>query len=569
MIDPFAGFQETYKSSGGTRTMGLALVQLGDIHLSMNNKHNDVLGRSKAICGAIRASLSRDDACIIVVAGDIANWGNEKEYELAYDFIESIHKEVSEHVRSTPTLVMVPGNHDLDFKLDGYDEQMRDVLMGGIEPSSSPSDGILNYLLQPQQPFRDFCTLIPSSIPTYAATDLIQSYIIEYGSTKIQFQLLNSSWWSRKEEKIGSLWFPIDELEQHISEHQCDGALSVAVMHHPYPWFVPDNASRLQQVLEHNCDIVLTGHQHVAELHQVLRRSTVQNLYVEGGVLQDHAARNNSAFNIIRVDFDREVFHCTTQTWMGGVYEPSETSEYRYLRLRKPLTHKFKLSEACEEWLEDIGTDFKHPRCQDLKLNKLFVYPDLQQLDVKKACRPSGLVQDSTVVGFVQDKKHVLIAGAEKTGKTCLAKKLFSDLREAGYVMLSLRRGFSIKGGKNKSIEESITKALDDQCEWCYAHEAAKLFWQTPVPLRAIIIDDYHKLPAGTRSNDFLQWLTENFGIVILFSDPSIRMTELLNRTSDETLLWTFEHVDIMEADRKTCYGLIQNWLMAGISRFD
>jgi hypothetical protein len=47
MIDPFAGFQETYKSSGGTRTMGLALVQLGDIHLSMNNKHNDVLADRK------------------------------------------------------------------------------------------------------------------------------------------------------------------------------------------------------------------------------------------------------------------------------------------------------------------------------------------------------------------------------------------------------------------------------------------------------------------------------------------------------------------------------------------
>jgi len=41
---------------------------------------------------------------------------------------------------------------------------------------------------------------------------------------------------------------------------ECD--LVVSVFHHPYPWLQADIAIAFRDHIEHNCDVVLTGHQH-------------------------------------------------------------------------------------------------------------------------------------------------------------------------------------------------------------------------------------------------------------------------------------------------------------------
>lgn len=341
--------------------------------------------------------------------------------------------------------------------------------------------------------------------------------------------------------------------------------MTIGLLHHPYNWHHPENVVETKRLLESYCDILFTGHEHSADLYGKTRRTTEQNLYIEGGVLQDHDDETNSSFNVVHLAPEKQTFLCTTYRWNGTLYEEvTEPYEHRYLRLRQPLMNQFEIQDEWAQWLDRIGTDFRHPRCKDLKLEDLFVYPDMQRLDVKKACTPAGMVRDQNVVGFLQEKKRVLIAGAEKAGKTCIAKKLFTDMRTAGYVPLLLRSDFVLEKVKDKSLTERIRISLDRVVNAIYTPASAKRFWQTRIEERTLIIDDYNKFLTVGGRDELLQWADENFMIVILISSPGIRMTEILNRGENDTLLWTYEHIDIQESDAESRHNLIQKWLRAG-----
>ena len=220
--------------------------------------------------------------------------------------------------------------------------------------------------------------------------------------------------------------------------------------------------------------------------------------------------------------------------------------------------------------VEEVGTDFRHPRSSPLRLSELFVYPDLQRLDLQKACSPKGIVRDRDVLGFIQEKKSVVISGAEKTGKTCLSKRLFSDLREAGYVPLLIRSDFRVQKSRPLADTNRIKQGLDAVVHRTYTAKSRTTFWQTKIEERALIVDDFHRLLLKRNGREeLLRWADENFGLLVVITDPGLRMTEILTPSSGDTLLWTFEHVEILEFDSESRDALIRNWILAGTDPYE
>ncbi len=551
--------------------MTFKLIQLSDIHLTTEPSTNSIMTRIDTLLGAFRGELSRGDKCIVVFSGDITNRGKKEEFDIAHEFLGQLYEGLKDHLDKSPIFIIIPGNHDHDFEHKDYDEQLRNIVIEASTPSAPPNLKTKSILFQPQEPFRQFIKNAQNDIGAYGVEDLFISHTINLEDESVRFLLLNSTMFTKKKEEAGKSWFPVEELTQYMGKHPSEGAVSIGVIHHPYNWLHPDNAIKLKNVLEDYCDVVITGHEHHSSHYLKVRKSTEQNLYIEGGVLQNIEQPDESTFNYVKIDTVNKSFNCKSIGLIAGIYEPiTNESEHRFLRLRQLVRNNFELTNEWKIWIEQIGTDFQHPRKRNLNLSDLFVYPDLRKLDVKNACRPSGLVRDREVLGYIQEKRQVLIAGNEKTGKTSLCKSLFTDLREAGLVPIILRSEFAIKSPRNLSIEDRLHSAINSIVERIYTPSSASRFWQIPIEQRAILIDDFDRLSLSIGGRDsLLGWCNKNFGIVIVTADPGIRMGEILNRTIDDTVLWTYEHVDILESDRETRDALIHRWLYVGTDPFE
>lgn len=546
--------------------MGLVLAHLSDVHFRQEEVDNPLLHRLPSLCGAIRSTLEHGDDLIIVYSGDIAFSGNPEEYAHAITLITVLNNEIKEHTGKAPYHVFVPGNHDVDFTSTECDLSIRENLINTHDPKIPFTEGMEDYVIKPQKAYRDFIEKIKMHFKVYAVFGLIENAIIQLGPTQISLNMLNTARISKLNEVPGSLWIPIDKIEHNFKEIPSLETLSIAILHHPYNWHLPDNAMMLKKVLEFNCDIVITGHEHSADWFQKNKRSTEQNLYLEGGVLQEGDDPDLSAFNIVKIRLSDKIFNCLSFTWQESIYEPqADPSEHKFIRFRQPLLQGFDLSEPWKQWLEQIGTDFRHPRSTHLKLSDIFVYPDFQKLDIRKSFHPTGIVKDGDIVGFIQETKYVLIAGAEKTGKTSLLKSLFKDIREAGYVSIFLESDFTISKSPKIPISDRIQAALKSRLEKIYTPEYASQFWQTKIKERALFIDNFDEIKLTYEGRDqLIRWCKENFGIVLITASPGLRFDDLLNRMEDRGILWSFEHLNLLECDQETQFHLIRAWLMAG-----
>ncbi|MFA7404774.1 MAG: metallophosphoesterase [Pelobacteraceae bacterium] len=543
--------------------MATVFVHLSDLHVS-HVYANPLFERTEAIAGLLRSMVAPDDHCVIIITGDIANWGKVEEYVLAAEFIEKLQKEVAEHCINQVEILIVPGNHDLDFATEGCEEKVRDLIIDQITPTAPPADEIVKFCSLPFANYNNFIKTVDAT----SVNDLMESINLNIPKAPVRVHLINTSRFSKKVDLPGKSWIPSDILEKQLVI-ESDGMINISIMHHPYSWNRADIASSIKQILEKNCDVVFTGHVHEPDAYSK-RRSFDQNLFVEGGVLQDHKDHSQSSFNIVRLGQDNETFTCTVIEWNGVEYEPkTEPYEHRYLRLRRPLLNSFDLREDWGNWLEQVGTDFRHTRKPDLKMSDIFVYPDLQRLDVRKSCSATGIIRSNCISGFIQEKKRVLIGGVEKSGKTSLAKQLFRDLREGGLVPLLIRSDFQIPSGKRQEESLRVQSAFNTALEKVYIPVSCNRFWQTKTKERVLIIDDYGRinLPSGAR-DALLRWADMNFGIIVVLSSPGVRLREVLNRSEDDSMLWAFEHADILESDAESRYELIEKWVAAGQDPF-
>jgi hypothetical protein len=89
------------------------------------------------------------------------------------------------------------------------------------------------------------------------------------------------------------------------------------------------------------------------------------------------------------------------------------------------------ISEKFVHWLENPGANFTHPQTSDLKLDDIFVYPDLAENTLKAFSKKSKHISFPNlriIANTVTETgiKYVFI-GNDTSGKTTICKKLFID----------------------------------------------------------------------------------------------------------------------------------------------
>lgn len=92
--------------------MKVAIIQLSDIHFS--NEKDLICSRHEAFCRSCKYLINECSKVIFVISGDIANYGTEEQYNIAYQWLkecENFWKKESRILQSFD-YVIVPGNHD-------------------------------------------------------------------------------------------------------------------------------------------------------------------------------------------------------------------------------------------------------------------------------------------------------------------------------------------------------------------------------------------------------------------------------------------------------------------------
>lgn len=537
--------------------MKILLIHLSDLHLTAPEKKNSIISRYDKIVAASLVDAIDINFCFVIVSGDITYSGMKTEYEVAISFFNKIKKGLSKGLDSCPIeFLFVPGNHDCDFT---ENDKLRDLVIKNPDINNI-DETIVNKCTDLQQNFRNFAESFSNVKTANYFEKLYKKVDFKIKGDDIQFRLINSAWLSNLHEKQGKLLFPTQLIESDSKSNR-NYELIVTVFHHPYNWFESTNGRSFRSKIESFSDLILTGHEHEGDHYFKERTSGERTEYLEGGVLQDRKKPDYSLFNTITIDVEGELQQLRFHSWQDDKYiTESETSWIVFQRNRYRLKHEFQLFEKFTNFLSDPGVDFSHPAKDEIRLEDLFVYPEITSLKLNaKRDLQSSFVR-TQITTYVLSKQKVIFVGSERSGKTTLSKKLFNDLRNSGFISLYLS-GYQIKDYKNEHLDNMEKSAYQEM----YVQPSYDDFKQLPKEKKAIIIDDFQRIRLNSLGRDkILKHFGKKFKIIIILGSDELRFDELIVNRSSEYIYSQFEFCEILPFGHKKRSDLIWNWVQLG-----
>ena len=555
--------------------MKLLLIHLSDIHIT--SETDVIANRCPQILNAVRNLDYSLDFCLVVVTGDIAYSGIDEQYIIALDFFEQLTQLLTDNLsgktQGTPVpvhLVMVPGNHDCDFTASGpHRDLIANSLLQGTSQASDPS--AVHTCTAVQKSFFDFVDAVELSPrePSSPHYDIRLSYRYRFPDHNNYVNVLcyNTAWLSQRHESQGRLFFP----SQAVPVDRDDSTLVIAAFHHPYNWLESNTSRAFRDSVESIADLVLTGHEHVTSWRIQEGTFGKNNICVEGGVLQDNADPTVSEFNVFVFDtahhrkkyahfrWDDGAYALTKQSSLGDDGNGLGWTTYRINGLR--TIRRSQLSDKMRSYLEDPGISLRHGERGLLKLQDVFLYPDLVEITMR-GDRLGQRITGEHFLSLLDSSPKMVITGDTESGKTSLAKTLFLDFLQNGVVPV-LIDGIR-KPPRGDRVFGYIEQLFADQ----YSASHLETYRQTNKDLRAIIIDDYDKLPlTSQQKKEFLLNLSSSVQyLVVLSHDITSDLEELSHPTRMSANPQEMVHYRIQPFGYVGRNKLVERWMLLGES---
>ncbi len=468
--------------------MNLAIVHLTDLHVQSDT--DSVLTRGEAIVAATRSRIAQADAIVVAVTGDLSYSGKETELLDAAGLLDDVATTLATPTGANVCVAVIPGNHDCDFSV--IDGQLRRLVLKGIEPGNEVSDDTLSLLLKPLGQFfniRD--AFFPPTCASSTSSPLTWSYEVPLGKFSVLVRCLNTAWCSSLDEEQGKLFFPTTWAPA-ASPNGHD--LVITMLHHPTPWMEAQQGLLLRDYLDETSDLVLTGHDHVAN-QRFVSKPTGQNLqYIAGVALEDSAGSRVTGFNLLNIDIAAKRQRLWTFEWNSRdqIYQPSESSPPdTHLQVNRARKKKeFTVTDQFQSLLNDLGLEVTHPTAGILTRRQVFCYPQLRRIRFRERTS-TRLLGAESLIRTSAEQQLVLITGDEECGKTTLAKQLFEDFLAEGLVPIYLHA--NPRQLRKYRSADGIDILIKDAVSQQYGPSSAERYFQLDSDQRVVIIDDYDK----------------------------------------------------------------------------
>lgn len=503
--------------------MKIAVVHLSDIHVRLD-RPNPLLGVGlSAMVPALLTRLRAQEieASFLVVTGDIANTGHENEYGKVIPFIEKLKTEISAHRNGHEChVVVVPGNHDCDFRGDYQLKNVRTRILSSadLEDIDGESVGIVKCVQEPYRKFERYITGEAPSRMTRAIGPCVEVHDFEVGGNSIRFILLDTAWMSSIEEKQGALVLPTAGLSTLQTDAHVP-RVTIVLQHHPRNWLRDSNAREVARNLEGVADIILTGHEHESDDARLIRASGSAVDYIEGFAAQLHHAHGKLDSGVKLIIFDLATqTQCTDNlVFKNGLYS-SETSELTWRELsRNPrrFDNSFPWNEKGLEFTSDCGLPVSHKNRERVLLADIFVYPHVRDIHLgTNSPKNKDSRVDSGKLNWA-GSNHLVI-GSDLSGKSTLGKRLFSDLRTKNNIISIYINGINVDSSDSSHLSALVDRAFKDH----YLAQRLEDYRQLPKGMKAVVLDDMHRSSLRSRSLETaLEWLEGEFDTIVALAD--------------------------------------------------
>ncbi len=257
-------FQKDHEKYITSRDHRLRILHLSDLHIETMIQVNQLEAQLRADLN-VELSVKRLD--YLVISGDIASHSTPDEYEAAFEFVNRLAK----GFKLEPNrIVIVPGNHDLNWELSGraYEFVYRNELTtapqeGKFIDAGKPGVLICNEELNRQR-FVNFDEHLFNKIynKPYPLDYSKQSFLTIRADDRILFLTFNSSWNVDRHFPARASINP-DALAHAFGQlvgGDYDDWLKIAVWHHPISGPSTMNSDFLEQLAVHGFQLCLHGH---------------------------------------------------------------------------------------------------------------------------------------------------------------------------------------------------------------------------------------------------------------------------------------------------------------------
>jgi len=494
--------------------MMIAILYLSDIHLKKGN--NLIMGRSESLTRACKSYINLCSDLIVAISGDIAFSGLNEEYEEAYRLLKSIEIQIKkEHSRLNIHYVIVPGNHDCDFSRP--ENKVRSQLITLNKNERNIDDAYtINILLSVQENF--YCFL--KKIMCINADNDSQRLSMQIPLTferglPIVFNCYNSSLLSELEEKPGSLNIPHNSfLESHLnSPSKC---ITVSIFHHTTSWLNPNNIKQdFESHILKTSQIILCGHEHTHTGQSISEWDSKDSIeYIEGGALQ---YGDTSEYSLILIDNETLSFNVHTFEYEHR----SKTYEENVLKSKKDGVIKIGYSNyepvVNDEFLSSLQKmplPISHPYKNEITLNDVFVYPDLDPY-ISENQGYSQYIDSSRLLDDKSKNEIILLQGESQIGKTALLRKIFIDAPYKGLYPLLIDGGRITSKGLFSILQKTYKTEYDAN------HLSFDAYMRLDKEQHILVVDDFDKCTLNKEQmKAFFKEVSSNFNKVIVTTSP-------------------------------------------------
>lgn len=462
--------------------MKIGIIHLSDMHFMVTSNHGEDI--ANAIALSVRDTLVGVEKVFIAITGDIAFSGKHEEYSIALDFVTRIISDLK--TSSTIETIIVPGNHDCNFE---HNNAARTGLLKGVKgPESVLDSSVIDICCGVQKEYFDFEALLINKANIVYDSKLLKIHEFLLGGRSVSFFCYNTSWMSNKKELYGGVSFPVEILDEDILRPS--GKIVVSLMHHPFHWYGEEDNRRISKLVDSYSNVVMTGHEHSASA--VLRTdfNTLSSLRYEGGRLYDGITWTDSKFMVAIFDLANER-HKTFEFVLNGKEYVCKNAEAMWVEEKKIIgfnREQNQVAPTLDSFLSDLGINIQHPRCEEVKIEDIFVYPYLREEKTNADSKRLRVGTSSKEILFVdQESFRFILTGGEKVGKTTLCKAVFRFTHSAGFIPVFVE-GNEIRSPDINDFIKLLNKKYDSQ----YINRFVSFSGVTD-KRRLIIIDNFDK----------------------------------------------------------------------------
>lgn len=454
--------------------MKIGIIHLTDLHIT---EKTNLLQKPEKLGIVAKNNFYDVQKIFIVISGDVAFSGLECEYKKARAFLNAIKLVLT---TTYPNIdiehVIVPGNHDCDFKKDS--DLRTNILKNMNYDSVGNDDSIVNLSMTVQE---EFWTFYYGFNPK-PADRLFYKKISKVGNFDIAFHCLNTAWMSQKHEEVGKLFFPVKRYAKTTSQKNL---INIGVWHHPINWLNPstteNNKNEFQKLAESLAPIHFIGHEHESSHYlNINKNDDIAAHIVSGKLFNDDKKPSESGFKLVIINLQTKETEILSYEWNVDHFKETKKSE---VVLNRETSNAFTLKEDFKNQLNDLKIPIVFANKKNIELRDLFVFQDMELTGTRNNDKLENYI-DSTRL-MQPDLTKCVLDGESQIGKTTLLCAIYLNLYRNGHYPILLKGEDFKSGDLDKIVKKAFSKQYKD------AYSQFDKFLQSDHEKRILLIDDY------------------------------------------------------------------------------